>query len=105
MSASIHTEKTIFLEAAEIASPAERAAYLARSCGDNQQLRAAVEALLQSHQRSHGALDATAVVAQHLTKSRANPELGRVRLLAPLPAPIYGNPEVQPLRGVPTTTS
>ena len=60
MSAQLHTEKTIFLEAAEIASPTERAAFLERSCGDDQQLRAAVEALLLSHQRSQGVLDATA---------------------------------------------
>lgn len=50
------------------------------------------------------ALDATAVVSRHLASFRANPELGRVRLLAPLPAPSYGNPEVQPLRGVPTAS-
>ena len=60
MSASLHTEKSVFLEAAEIASPIERAAYLERSCGDDRQLRAAVEALLLSHQRSQGVLDATA---------------------------------------------
>jgi len=60
MSAALHTEKTIFLEAAEIASPAERAAFLERACGDDRQLRAAVEALLLSHQRSQAVLDATA---------------------------------------------
>src|SRR5258705_10814487 len=60
MSAPLHTEKTIFLEAAEIASPTERAAFLERSCGNDQQLRAAVEALLLSHQRSQGILDVTA---------------------------------------------
>ena len=59
MPTSLHTEKTIFLEAAEIASPTERAAFLERSCGDDRQLRAAVEALLLSHQRSQGVLDAT----------------------------------------------
>src|SRR3954447_17757867 len=59
MSASPHTEKSIFLAAAEIASPTKRAAFLARSCGDDHQLRADVEALLQSHQRSQRALDAT----------------------------------------------
>ena len=66
MSAPLHTEKTIFLEAAEIASPTERAAFLERSCGDDRQLRAAVEALLLSHQRSQGVLDATAApLAEH----------------------------------------
>src|SRR6476619_5470939 len=66
MSAPRHTEKTIFLEAAEIASPIDRAAFLERSCGDDRQLRAAVEALLLSHQRSQGVLDATiAPLADH----------------------------------------
>src|SRR3954447_16415595 len=59
MSAPLHTEKTVFLEAAEIASPTDRAAYLERACGDDRQLRTAVEALLLSHQRSQGMLDAT----------------------------------------------
>ena len=48
-------------------------------------------------------LDATEVVAQHLRDHRANPDLGRAKLLAPLPAPVNGNREVQPLKGVPTT--
>lgn len=61
MSVPLHTEKTIFLEAAEIASPTERAAFLERSCGDDRQLRAAVEALLLSHQRSQGMLDSANV--------------------------------------------
>src|SRR6478752_6665897 len=66
MSAQLHTEKTIFLDAAEIASPTERAAFLERSCGDDQQLRAAVDALLLSDQRSQGVLDATAApLAEH----------------------------------------
>src|SRR5258705_2635722 len=59
MSAPLRTEKPVFLEAAEIASPTERAAYLERSCGDDRQLRDAVEALLLSHRRSQGLLDAT----------------------------------------------
>src|SRR4051794_536741 len=59
MTVPLRAEKTVFLEAAEIASPTERAAYLERSCGDDRQLRAAVEALLLSHQRSQGVLDAT----------------------------------------------
>src|SRR6478609_604741 len=66
MSAQLHKEKTIFLDAAEIASPTERAAFLERSCRDDQQLRAAVEALLLSHQRSQGVLDATVTpLAEH----------------------------------------
>lgn len=46
-------------------------------------------------------LDAIEVVARYLSKHPADPELGRVRLLSPLPKPIYGNQEIQPLLGVP----
>jgi serine/threonine protein kinase len=60
MPATVPTEKTIFLEAAEIASPSDRVAFLDRACAGEAQLRAAVEALLLSHQRSHDVLDATA---------------------------------------------
>jgi sulfur-oxidizing protein SoxB len=47
-------------------------------------------------------LDGTQVVANYLAGNVANPEPGRVNLLFPLPAPVYGNPEIQPLLGVPT---
>jgi serine/threonine protein kinase len=46
--------KTIFGRAREIVSPAERAAYLAEACGDNAELRAEVEALLQAEGRMPG---------------------------------------------------
>ena len=46
-------------------------------------------------------LDSTEVVANYLAKiGMVSPETHRVRLLSPLPPPIYGNPEVQPLEGV-----
>ena len=38
--------KSLFLAASEVASPAERAAYLDRECGDDAELRARVESLL-----------------------------------------------------------
>jgi hypothetical protein len=38
--------KTLFLAAADLASPAERAAYLDRECGGEAELRARIEALL-----------------------------------------------------------
>ena len=59
MSAAVQTEKTIFLEAVEIASTTDRATFLDQACEGDPQLRAAVEALLLSHQRSQGLLDAT----------------------------------------------
>lgn len=47
-------------------------------------------------------LDGTQVVSNYLAGNVADPELGRVNLLFPLPPPVYGNPEIQPLLGVPT---
>lgn len=47
-------------------------------------------------------LDGTQVVVNYLKTNIANPELNRVKLLVPLPPPVYGNPEIQPLLGVPT---
>jgi eukaryotic-like serine/threonine-protein kinase len=50
-------EESIFAQAVEISSAAERAAFLDRSCGDNQALRATVEGLLLANQRSGDLLD------------------------------------------------
>src|SRR5438034_611983 len=50
-------EESIFAQAVEISSVAERAAFLARSCGANQALRGEVEGLLLAHQRSGDLLD------------------------------------------------
>jgi hypothetical protein len=36
---------------------------------------------------------------QSLPGRTTSPELNRIRLLKPLPAARFGNPEVQPLRG------
>ncbi|MGA1824666.1 MAG: bifunctional metallophosphatase/5'-nucleotidase [bacterium] len=44
-------------------------------------------------------LDATEVIAEYLKTHVANPGIGRIRLLAPLPPYSYGNPEIQPLWG------
>jgi len=49
-------------------------------------------------------VDATHIVAyylQTLPNKTVNPELNRVKLLKPLPKPIWKNREIQPLRGVP----
>ncbi len=45
-------------------------------------------------------LDATQVVANYLATHSSDPGPSRVTLLAPLPKPLFGNPEIQPLRGV-----
>src|SRR6516225_7674458 len=50
-------EESIFAQALEIQSAAERAAFLDRACGDNPALRAEVEALLRAHERSGDLLD------------------------------------------------
>jgi tetratricopeptide (TPR) repeat protein len=44
-------EQTIFIEAMELADPAERAAFLDRACGPDRALRQRVEKLLQRHQQ------------------------------------------------------
>ena len=50
-------EESIFAQALDISSPAERAAFLDRACGQNPALRAEVEALLGAHGRAGGLLD------------------------------------------------
>jgi serine/threonine protein kinase len=44
-------EESIFLDAVQIESAADRAAYLDRACGDDSELKAEVEALLCSHDK------------------------------------------------------
>lgn len=51
------SEESIFADALEIKSAAERAAFLDRACGVDQALRASVEALLRAHERSGDLLD------------------------------------------------
>jgi eukaryotic-like serine/threonine-protein kinase len=50
-------EESIFSQALEIPSAAERSAYLDRACGEDRQMRAAVEALLNANQKSGDLLD------------------------------------------------
>jgi WD40 repeat protein/serine/threonine protein kinase len=50
MADSLADVKSIFGEAVEIRSPAEREAYLEQACGDNSRLRAEVESLLRAKQ-------------------------------------------------------
>ena len=50
-------EESIFAQALEINSAAERTAFLDRACGNNQALRAEVEALLCAEERSGDLLD------------------------------------------------
>jgi serine/threonine protein kinase/Flp pilus assembly protein TadD len=50
-------EESLFAQALEIETPAERAAFLDRACANNPALRAEVEALLRAHERSGDLLD------------------------------------------------
>src|SRR6266852_2575748 len=50
-------QESILLQALEIPSPAERAAFLNGACGENQNLRLEVEALLRAHAQSGHLLD------------------------------------------------
>ena len=43
---------SLFLNASDLADPAERAAYLDHECGDDAELRARVEALLRARRGS-----------------------------------------------------
>jgi len=45
------------------------------------------------------AVDGTQVVMDYLKTRTANPDLNRINILAPLPAPKFGNLEIQPLQG------
>src|SRR5262249_6694582 len=72
-------EESIFAQALEIKSRTERAAFLDRVCGDNQALRAEVEALLRAQDRSGDVLDLpkNALAASvHLAETHMN--LGQV---------------------------
>ena len=50
-------EESLFAQALEIGSAAERAEFLERTCGNDRALRAGVEALLRAHERSGDLLD------------------------------------------------
>src|SRR6516162_2272233 len=54
-------EHDLFAAALEIAAPDERSAYLDRACGDDDALRARVEALLRAHEQAGSFLAAPPV--------------------------------------------
>src|SRR3954470_15056929 len=61
MNADLDRAKSIFLNAADIASPAERERYLAAECGDDQALRAEIMGLLKHHAQAGAFLEARGV--------------------------------------------
>jgi serine/threonine protein kinase len=78
-------EESIFSEALELKSAAERAAYLDRACGENRQLRAEVEALLRAHEKSGDVLDLpekpAATVAEQRSSEVPGTRIGPYKLL------------------------
>jgi eukaryotic-like serine/threonine-protein kinase len=77
-------EESILLQALEIASAAERAAYLDLACGDNRHLRAEVEALLRAHAQSGDLLDLPeklAVTVDEPSRERPGTVIGPYKLL------------------------
>jgi len=70
------TEQAIFLDALEIAEPAERLAYVGKACAGDTTLRQQVEALLAAHERTGAFLDVPA--CEQMTARRSSPDNGSV---------------------------
>src|SRR5262245_47577248 len=84
------SERSIFEEAVEKASPEERAAYLGQACAGNETLRQEVEALLAAHDRlghptpAAGDSPSTARVDPPVGPERPAPMIGPYKLLQPI---------------------
>jgi serine/threonine protein kinase/Flp pilus assembly protein TadD len=82
---ALSSEKSIFLQALEITSVIERAAYLDAACKGNAELRAGVDSLLQAHEKRQGLLDAaefaTAAVLPPFIGEGHGPVIGPYKLL------------------------
>jgi len=79
-------EKTIFNEAAEIQSPEQRKSYLDKACGDDAELRSAVEELLRLHDANRRFLEVPVLAAMdtvHTSPVSEGPGdvIGRYKLL------------------------
>jgi tetratricopeptide (TPR) repeat protein/serine/threonine protein kinase len=80
-------EESIFAQALEITSAAERAAFLDRACGKNPALRAEVEALLRAHEHSSDLLDLpanSAATTDLPSRERPGAVIGPYKLLEPI---------------------
>jgi hypothetical protein len=58
-----------------------------------------IEVLRDADGRQLDGVEVVVRYLQSLPDKTARPELNRIRLVKPLPAASYGNPEIQPLRG------
>jgi eukaryotic-like serine/threonine-protein kinase len=84
MSVDLARVEDVFLEAAQLADPAGRAAYLDQACDGDEQLRLRVAALLAAHDSADGFLKPPAVdAADGLAAIGAGPQsrIGRYKLL------------------------
>jgi tetratricopeptide (TPR) repeat protein/serine/threonine protein kinase len=79
-------EQTIFIEALEIADPAERAAFLDRACGPDQALRQRVDKLLQRHQQDDSFL-ASPAIAPAMTGDYTPDPGGQSAITGPIEEP------------------
>ena len=88
-------EKTVFLAALELETPADRRAYLERTCVGNPALRAAVDELLAAHEQTRNVLDC---VPEAVGAFRAGFDSGSMKETASLgfspdsPSPIAEGP-------------
>ena len=64
---------TIFCAAVEIGAPGQRAAYIAQACGDDDDLRARVEKLVDAHLRAGSFLESPAAELRALTQPFSPP--------------------------------
>lgn len=88
------TERTIFLAALDIADPAERRAYLERTCAGDGALRRQVEALLAAHQREGDFLDVPAV--EQVVAACRSEEMPRAAAVSSLPRIHLREPPTEP---------
>src|SRR5262244_1509191 len=98
-------EESIFAQALEIKSAAERGAFLDRACGDNQTLRAEVEGLLHAHGTCGDLLDLsekTATILDTSSTEAPGTVIGPYKLLEQIGEGGFGvvfmAEQVQPMR-------
>ena len=85
-------EHDIFVAALDISNPTDRAAYVARTCGDDAGLRKQVEALLAAHAKSGEFLDVPALQQVGAeTRAEPKPDSGEIDLSFLQPSTVPGS--------------